>query len=384
MFEGGRENLQTPCLGMMVVSGEGQRGSWHPPLEGTVMDLSVPLSSPPLVDGEVISPLSPLSARTLFSTDRRCHQTPPLMEGALSRVVEANSPLVEEPRSVDYCWSDATTASAVLSLLHKEPMGSASSTPGHGYIRNAPPITCSVCFETLEPNMYPQTSIAAECDHTSILGTHICTICLSRSLDVQFSNLQTSALTCPLCHTQLSDEEIERWASRPTFQAYDVSRTWQILDEDADFVRCINPHCGYGQLHAGGPADPVVICAICGVQTCYTHRTIPWHEGFSCAEYEMWNQSNMVPESLIPSPPTVLRIGGPRREQFAPEDFLSRRTIQKTTRTCPNCLVATEKAGGCKYMRCGVCWQEWCWDCGIFWERGHLSVDCSMGLNDRE
>jgi hypothetical protein len=337
---------------MMVVSGERHRRSWHPPLDGTLLDLSVPLSPPPLVDGEVISPLSSLSAHTLFSTDRRYHPTSPSRGGVLSRIVDVNSPLDEEPQPVDCCWSDATTASAVLSLLQKEPMVSPSSTSGQEYARNAPCTTCSVCFETLEPGMYPQTSIAAECDHTSIPGTHICTICLSRSLDVQFSNIQTAALTCPLCHARLSDEEVERWASRPTFQAYDVARTWRVLEEDADFVRCINPDCGYGQLHVGGLADPVVICAICGVRTCYIHRNIPWHEGFSCAEYEMANQSNMISENLISGLPTVLRIGGPRRGQFASEDFLSQRTIQETTRACPNCLVATEKAGGCKYMRC--------------------------------
>ncbi|KAL3493551.1 hypothetical protein BJX62DRAFT_223802 [Aspergillus germanicus] len=368
----------------MVVSGEGQRGNWHPPLDRTILDLPVPLSSPPLVDGEVISPLSPLSAHTLLSTDRTYHPTLPSREGVMSRIVDINSPLDEEPQLVDCCWSDATTASAVLSLLQKEPMGPPSSTSGQEYPRNAPFIKCSVCFETLEPGMYPQTSVAAGCDHTSMPGTHICTICLSRSLDVQYSNIQTASLTCPLCHARLSDEEVERWASRPTFQAYDVARTWQILEEAADFVRCINPDCGYGQLHAGGLADPVVICAICGVRTCYIHRDIPWHEGVSCAEYEMMNQSTMAPESLIPGPPTVLRSGGPRQGQFASEDFLSQRTIQETTRACPNCLVATEKAGGCKYMRCGLCWHEWCWDCGIFWERGHLGVDCSIDLNDTE
>ncbi|KAL4924750.1 uncharacterized protein BDV17DRAFT_273755 [Aspergillus undulatus] len=36
----------------------------------------------------------------------------------------------------------------------------------------------------------------------------------------------------------------------------------------------------------------------------------------------------------------------------APDELLNRRTIEEITRPCPECHVATEKAGGCKYMRC--------------------------------
>ncbi|KAL3466827.1 hypothetical protein BJX64DRAFT_202984 [Aspergillus heterothallicus] len=369
---------------MMVVPSEGQQRSWHPPLDGTPKDPSMPLSSPPSVDGEAVSPLSPLSAHNLFSTGRRATAAPSSRDGEFSSIAGfISSPVEAGPPWMESCWSDATTASAVLSLLHKDPVGSPSDSFFDQEVApSAPHKTCSVCFENLESDLYPRTSIAIDCDHTSIPGIHICTICLSRSLDMQYSNSQTTLLTCPLCHAQLNAEEVERWASRPTFQAYDMARTWQILEDDADFVRCINPDCGYGQLHVGGLGDPVVICANCGVRTCYVHRNIPWHEGFSCTGFEIIiNQSNMASENLTPGLPSILRIGGSTRGQSASEEFLSQMTIQETTRACPSCLVATEKAGGCKYMRCRVCWQEWCWDCGILWERGHLSVDCFFAVN---
>ncbi|KAL2820004.1 hypothetical protein BJX63DRAFT_334751 [Aspergillus granulosus] len=389
---------------MMVFSNERQQRSWNPPPDETLKDASMPSSSSPSIHGEVVSPLSPLSPQHLFSTDGGNNTASLSREGGFSSILHATSPLdVESPPWMECCWSDATTASAVLSLLHKDPMGPPSNMSERESTRCAPYITCSVCFEPLDPSLYPRTSIAADCDHTSMPGTYICTICLSRSLDTQISNSQTALLTCPLCHTILSDEEVERWASRPTFQVYDMARTWRILEDDVDFVKCINPDCGYGQLHTGGPGDPVVICANCGVRTCYTHRNIPWHEGVSCAEFEIMDQSSMVSENLMPGLPTELGLHGPRRGQLASEELLSQRTIQATTRACPSCHAATEKAGGCKYMRCkcspnallslhssaecrwigGVCWHDWCWDCGIFWERGHLGVDCSFALYAR-
>ncbi|KAL2871556.1 E3 ubiquitin-protein ligase [Aspergillus lucknowensis] len=343
---------------MMVSYGQGRRRSWHLSLDDTIKDLLVALSSPPSTESDVISPLSPVPPHEGFPKDHCLPQdhkeetTPLPREGSFSSTFDVISPLESNAPWTDCCWSDATTANAVLSLLHKDPLSPPSDTSlDRRSSRNTMRITCSVCLEALEPEQYPKTPIAAGCDHTSTPSAHICAICLSRSLDVQFSNSRRAPLTCPICRAQLSDEEVERWASKPTFLAYDIARTWRILEEDAEFVRCINPGCGYGQLHAGGLEDPVVTCRACGTRTCYLHRSVPWHEGFSCAEYELGDESSLIhnrPSRL----PAVLRVGGPRRGQSSSEDFLSQRTIQETTRACPSCLVATEKAGGCKYMRC--------------------------------
>ncbi|KAI9044900.1 uncharacterized protein KD926_011073 [Aspergillus affinis] len=158
------------------------------------------------------------------------------------------------------CWSDEATARVVLSLLQKEPLSPLPHpiTQNDIKIQNKPLLTCVVCFETYRDDYFPSTPIATACDHTSVAGTDICLGCLRRCLDIQFSSQDTSTLSCPLCHEQLSDEEVQRWASRQTFHAYDRMRTWQMLEEDAEFVPCIRQSCGYGQLHAGGLEDPIV------------------------------------------------------------------------------------------------------------------------------
>lgn len=184
-------------------------------------------------------------------------------------------------------WSDELTASVVLSLLQREPLTPIPRPVSHNETKSpgTPLLTCAACFETFEDDNFPSTPIAARCDHDSMPGTHICLGCLRQSLDMQLS-AGTSSLECPLCHVQLSDPDVWLWASRRTFQVYDRMRTWQALEVDAEFIPCIRPDCGYGQLHVGGLEDPIVVCGSCGSRTCFFHRETPWHEGITCTEYE--------------------------------------------------------------------------------------------------
>ncbi|KAL4870467.1 hypothetical protein BDV12DRAFT_184475 [Aspergillus spectabilis] len=365
----------------MVSFGEERRRNWKLLLDATLNDFSSVSSVAPSIETDVISPVTQRSYTELSLEPRTQSTRTRSRSGSILSIIDAISPLEPDAPWTDSCWSDATTAGAVLSLLHKEPLGLPSE---HAYDdepnRRTTRITCSVCLETLEPEHYPGSPIAAGCDHTSISGTQICAICLSRSLDVQFSTSQDALLMCPLCHAHLSDEEVERWASTPTFATYDTARTLRAIEDDAEFVRCSKPDCGYGQLHAGGLEVPIVVCGACGARTCFIHRNIPWHEGLTCAQYEAIDHSNTVDGDRIRGLPAVLRTGRSTHVHSASEEFLSQMTIQETTRACPGCHVATEKSGGCKHMRCGMCRREWCWECGNDWERGHLGVDCAMSL----
>lgn len=340
---------------MMVAFGEGRQRSWELSINAALNDTSAPSSLGLSTETDVISPLTPVVRREPFSTPGTYGTTARQRGDSFPSTVGDISPLDSSESWNDGLWSDATTAGAVLSLLHKEPPDSLSRTAHIGeQTRRISRITCSVCLETLEPDRYPETPIAAGCDHTSISGTHLCTICLSRSLDTQFSISRSALLACPLCHAQLSDEEVERWASTPTFLAYDMARTWRILEQDVEFVTCINPDCSSGQLHAGGLENPVVVCRACGTRTCFNHRTAPWHDGLTCAQYEIRsaNSPTAINDNWTARPVDVQRVGNARQEQPVSDEILSRRTIQETTRACPECHAATERAGGCKHMRC--------------------------------
>ncbi|KAF9886252.1 hypothetical protein FE257_011865 [Aspergillus nanangensis] len=250
-------------------------------------------------------------------------------------------------------WSDAVTASTVLSLLHKEPLmpppGPTSESENERNVYNRRILTCAVCFGQFDNDYYPDSPITAGCNHSKMPGIHICMGCLRHSLDIQVASPDSHTLACPVCNEKLSDEDVCRWASPQTFRAYDRIRTWQILEEDAEFVRCIRPDCGYGQLHAGGLEDPIVVCGSCGTRTCFIHRDNTWHEGLTCAEYEemaapdipIRDGNHQEIHVEVPRAP-MLRRGW---VNATPEELLSMRVIADIAKPCPSCNVATERVG---------------------------------------
>ncbi|KAM9364447.1 E3 ubiquitin-protein ligase parkin [Pholidichthys leucotaenia] len=50
-------------------------------------------------------------------------------------------------------------------------------------------------------------------------------------------------------------------------------------------------------------------------------------------------------------------------------DQASAQLIKESTRRCPACSVPVERNGGCMHMTCSLCGTEWCWLCGIAWNR---------------
>lgn len=50
-------------------------------------------------------------------------------------------------------------------------------------------------------------------------------------------------------------------------------------------------------------------------------------------------------------------------------DQASLRLLQESTKRCPQCSVPVERNGGCMHMHCPLCQAEWCWLCGVPWNR---------------
>lgn len=285
----------------------------------------------------------------------------------------------EDNEDDNYCWNDAFTASTVLSLLHKEPMSPqrarrTSYSIHEGLFARQQP-RCVVCFETLNHLALPNPRLAANCNHSTIPDARICLSCLRRCLDIQFSSTGPDSLSCPLCKAPLAHEEIQQWASPETFQKYDSIKARQALEVDAEFIMCVRAGCGYGQLHAGGRENPIVVCESCGTRMCFIHRDL-WHEGLSCDEYDVaftstFNDAEVNARSAKHPCKWLRKIGGRRafkpetrahgratelgrigRNNWTTEDLRSQQTIWQIAKPCPRCNAITEKEGGCKYMRC--------------------------------
>jgi hypothetical protein len=43
--------------------------------------------------------------------------------------------------------------------------------------------------------------------------------------------------------------------------------------------------CGYGQVHTGGSAQPIVTCRLCSHRSCFHHK-VAWHQNLTCDEYD--------------------------------------------------------------------------------------------------
>ncbi|KAI3363553.1 hypothetical protein L3Q82_012176, partial [Scortum barcoo] len=123
-------------------------------------------------------------------------------------------------------------------------------------------------------------------------------------------------------------------------------------------VMCPSPGCGAGLVP---PEDSRrVECdrqVGCGFVFCKDCRE-GYHEGACHQE---------------PAPPT-----GELSQGFVVEEEASLRgrwdqasllLLQESTKRCPQCSVPVERNGGCMHMQCPLCRAEWCWLCGVTWNR---------------
>lgn len=313
-------------------------------------------------------PVSPVSS----------NESPHSIDANLS-MFRSNMPWEDNDGYMNDCWNDAFTANTVLSLLHKEPISPqrghrASLSISSGFITRQP-LRCVVCSQALERSSLPDPHLAASCDHSAIPGVQICSPCLRRCLDIQFSSTGPESLSCPLCQAQLSHDEVRKWASPETFQTIDGIRARKALEEDSEFIMCVRTGCGYGQLHSGGRENPIAVCEACGTRMCFVHRDM-WHEGLSCDEYDLAftaahdDNVDANAKSARHTCKWLSKISGrmtynksnPRRKTSAlnhlarvnltTEDLRSQRTIWQIAKPCPRCNAITEREGGCKNMRC--------------------------------
>lgn len=150
------------------------------------------------------------------------------------------------------------------------------------------PAECIICLETFPPSSFPEQQISSTCDHSTLERRHqrACKSCLAQHLDAQLTNSGPDRLSCPICLSVLTYNEIQRWASPETFSRFDSLQARTAITSDPNFIWCCNPICGAGQLHDSGAASPIVICHACGTRTCFNHPNATWHEGFTCYEFD--------------------------------------------------------------------------------------------------
>jgi hypothetical protein len=113
--------------------------------------------------------------------------------------------------------------------------------------------------------------------------------------------------------------------SRRRYQKFMIMDTMKNVP---NFRSCLRPNCPSSQIHEGGDAEPLMVCAACGYKMCYPHA-LPWHEGQTCTQYDVM-----------------------RRHRT--EDDASLALIASLSKRCPgeSCGVPIQKNLGCDHMTC--------------------------------
>uniref|UniRef100_A0A3Q3SZL2 E3 ubiquitin-protein ligase parkin n=1 Tax=Mastacembelus armatus TaxID=205130 RepID=A0A3Q3SZL2_9TELE len=123
-------------------------------------------------------------------------------------------------------------------------------------------------------------------------------------------------------------------------------------------LMCPSPGCGAGLIPPDGSRRVECNRQVgCGFVFCRDCRE-GYHEG-AC-------QTQLAPPTGVASQGFVVGEEASLRGRW---DQASQLLIKELTKCCPQCSVPVERNGGCMHMQCPLCKAEWCWLCGVSWNR---------------
>jgi len=127
-------------------------------------------------------------------------------------------------------------------------------------------------------------------------------------------------------------------------------------------VLCPQPDCGMGIIPLETGCNKIACLHGCGFVFCRLCLE-GWHVGPCPQDSSLPSaSSNAFDQSAAYS----VRLERAAQAQW---DDVTRRAMRMSTKPCPNCRVATERAGGCMHMECTKCKFQWCWVCQNKWNR---------------
>ncbi|KAH7336292.1 hypothetical protein BKA65DRAFT_552949 [Rhexocercosporidium sp. MPI-PUGE-AT-0058] len=196
---------------------------------------------------------------------------------------------------------------------------------------------CPVCIEELIEDSFLHGKITSSCLHKPTF----CKNCLQRCVDTHIREHPWSKVYCPECREIASDKEVQNLASNEAFEIYQRNTAIAGIRFLPNFIMCLAPNCGSGQIHDVSDEQSIMTCSACGFKTCTMHM-MPYHEGQTCAEYDVVRQEQVSQEAA------------------------SKKFLSEETKVCPGpgCGIHTIKAGNaCDHITCKQCYFDYCWIC---------------------
>jgi hypothetical protein len=112
-----------------------------------------------------------------------------------------------------------------------------------------------------------------------------------------------------------------------TLGRYDTLATRAAVQKDPEFVWCLEPNCGSGQIHVAPPGCFKFTCNACNGKHCTRHG-VKWHARLTCAEYDMENKARLK------------------------QDKASEAKVKEISKACPECKRPVHKFIGCNHITC--------------------------------
>ncbi|ERF76179.1 hypothetical protein EPUS_07379 [Endocarpon pusillum Z07020] len=224
--------------------------------------------------------------------------------------------------------------------------------------------SCNICAEERPERDFPTVPVTSDCVHAANFA---CNECVRRQITMQLSNHGDAPPTCVGCQRPLSDQDMQRNATREDFERYCERAAYKLLESDHRFIWCPLSGCGGGQIHEYGSEEPKVTCCRCGGAYCFIDK-VRWHTGSTCREYSMnpelaeyvRSQEEAGPRGSRGAPAESLQdeaTAQERRIKAAQEmrEIEERRDadfVRSRAMPCPKCKYMTQKDGGCKHVTC--------------------------------
>lgn len=223
-------------------------------------------------------------------------------------------------------WSSHCVQKSELRLFWQDVLGPEEpvqdSMANETYVSSG----CIVCYER------PASLYDAGCSHSMCLecwGHHA-----QSRIDAGSADLKCAMPGCPL----LAPEAVIKCAlSAGSWKKLMALRDDATVACHPSLCYCPTPSCG--KILRSGASDAAALhCSGCGGAWCPKCKG-PSHWPASCAESRWWHHNH------------GLMTCQSNNEQF---------------KTCPACFVEIEKNGGCNHMKCRMCNNNFCWQCGSY------------------
>lgn len=185
---------------------------------------------------------------------------------------------------------------------------------------------CIVCTD-VKPiaTSFPSASVTTSCTHPP----STCLDCLATSIRTDLNTKLWNEIRCPECGATLQYDDVDRFADEETKERYQALSFRCAVSAADNFLWCTKG-CGYGQVHDGGAAQPIVICLLCNARSCFYHKSA-WHENLTCEEYD-----------ALQADPLNFRSKFERENEAAEEELRRRRKQEDADRSFAQSLLDAE------------------------------------------